>query len=139
MHASRSLDVRPRSTISWRRPHHTRCRGRNLVLNVPKFPFFRVLPNQTNEIRTPPANSHLDKRRDCRFASPGATEKTSNITGTKFTLCRNSQKALIAQRLRTASPATLRQQAAISRELGNVDLAYYLEELANDRWREPES
>jgi hypothetical protein len=48
-------------------------------------------------------------------------------------------KALIAQGLRTASPATLRQQAAISRELGNVDLAYYLEELANDRWREPES
>jgi hypothetical protein len=39
-------------------------------------------------------------------------------------------KALIAQGLRTASPATLRQQAAISRELGNVDLVYYLEELA---------
>jgi hypothetical protein len=38
-------------------------------------------------------------------------------------MCRNSQKALIAQRLRTASPATLRQQAAISRELGsNVQL-----------------
>jgi hypothetical protein len=48
-------------------------------------------------------------------------------------------KALIAQGLRTASPARLRQQAAISRELGNVDLAFYLEELANDRWREPES
>ena len=48
-------------------------------------------------------------------------------------------KALIAQGLRAASPETLRQQAAIARELGNVDLAYYLEELANDRWREPES
>jgi hypothetical protein len=30
-------------------------------------------------------------------------------------------------RVRTVSPATLRQQAAISRELGNVDLAYCLE------------
>jgi hypothetical protein len=42
-------------------------------------------------------------------------------------------KALIAQGLRTASPATLRQQAAISRELRNVDLADDLEELANER------
>jgi hypothetical protein len=55
--------------------------------------------------------------------SRSLVKKSSNITGTKFTLCRNSQKALIAQRLRTASPATLRQQAAISRELGpNVQL-----------------
>ncbi len=45
-------------------------------------------------------------------------------------------KALITKGLRTASPETLRQQAALSRERGNADLAYYLEELADDRWRE---
>jgi propanediol dehydratase small subunit len=48
-------------------------------------------------------------------------------------------KALITKGLRTASPETLRQQAALSRERGNADLAYYLEELADDRWREPEA
>jgi propanediol dehydratase small subunit len=48
-------------------------------------------------------------------------------------------KALIAQGLRAASPETLRQQAAIARELGNADLADYLEKLADDRWREPEA
>ena len=48
-------------------------------------------------------------------------------------------KALIAQGLRAASPETLRQQAAIARELGNADLADYLEKLADDRWAEPEA
>jgi hypothetical protein len=33
-------------------------------------------------------------------------------------------KALITKGLRTASPETLRQQAALSRERGNADLAY---------------
>jgi propanediol dehydratase small subunit len=42
-------------------------------------------------------------------------------------------KALIIQGFRTASSATLRQQAAIARELGNADLAYYLEGLADDK------
>ena len=48
-------------------------------------------------------------------------------------------KALIAQGLRAASPETLRQQAAIARELGNADLADYLEKLADERWRQPEA
>jgi propanediol dehydratase small subunit len=48
-------------------------------------------------------------------------------------------KALITKGLRTASPETLRQQASLSRERGNADLAYYLEELADDRWREPKA
>src|ERR1700751_2026348 len=48
-------------------------------------------------------------------------------------------KALITQGLRTASPETLRKEAALSREQGNADLAYYLEELADGRWREPEA
>jgi hypothetical protein len=48
-------------------------------------------------------------------------------------------KALITKGLRTASPETLRQQAVLSRERGNADLADYLEKLADDRWREPEA
>jgi propanediol dehydratase small subunit len=42
-------------------------------------------------------------------------------------------KVLITNGLRTASPETLRQQAALSRERGNADLANYLEKLADDR------
>jgi hypothetical protein len=39
-----------------------------------------------------------------------------------------------------ATPATeVQPEDHRNRERGNADLAYYLEELADDRWREPEA
>jgi ribosomal protein L31E len=91
----------------------------------------------------------LDRLRDRRFASPRRDrcrhaialvgEKILEHHWDEIHADPELSKALISKGLRTASPETLRQQAALSRERGNADLAYYLEELADDRWREPEA